>query len=90
MDISFRIFSVSLIRSFSNIFTVPEVGNNCVAQILTKVVFPAPFLPRRVNILPGSIFSEILLIAKVDDPLYFLVTSTASIAFIIHNTTFQY
>jgi hypothetical protein len=34
---------------------VPEVGESCVLAILRKVVFPAPFLPRRVNILPSSI-----------------------------------
>lgn len=60
---------------------VPEVGNNCVAQILTNVVFPAPFLPSNVKILPDLIFNEILLMANDNDRLYFLVTSTASTAF---------
>ena len=34
------------------------------AQILTKVVFPAPFLPRSVNIWPGSTFIETLFKSK--------------------------
>jgi hypothetical protein len=66
--------------SWPKTLTVPDEGVNCVAQIRTNVVLPAPFLPKSVNTLPDSTFSEMSDKASILDPLYFFVTPTASIA----------